>query len=135
MFGTFLLDPCKKEGVCGPNAVCRCVNHVTECECPDGFVGNPIPQQGCVRVPTSCSFSAECPSGYSCLNNLCTVPCVDNSHCAIGERCTNSVCVKVCYGDSNCVPGEVCIEGTCQPGCGTDSDCKTNEICLHNKCR
>ncbi|PNF25788.1 hypothetical protein B7P43_G12126 [Cryptotermes secundus] len=128
-------DPCKKEGVCGPNAVCHCVNHVTQCECPAGFVGNPVPQQGCVRVPTSCSSSAECPSGHSCLNNLCTVPCADNSHCAVGERCANSVCVKVCYGDSNCVPGEVCIEGTCQPGCATDSDCKTNEICIHNKCR
>lgn len=48
------LDPCTAQGVCGPNAECSVVNHETRCGCPEGFQGNPSPQQGCVRVPVGC---------------------------------------------------------------------------------
>lgn len=129
------LDPCQREGVCGPNAKCSCVQHTTTCKCPPGFEGNPIPEQGCVRVPSSCVATNQCPLSHMCIAGQCNLPCKDNSVCAVGERCSNSICVKVCYGDSNCLPGEVCLKGVCQAGCTTESDCKPDQICIANKCR
>ncbi|KAG8232834.1 hypothetical protein J437_LFUL013160, partial [Ladona fulva] len=130
-------DPCKKEGACGPNAVCKCVDHATTCLCPDGFVGNPVPEQGCVRVPIQCGSGGSCPEGYVCLGSFCALSCAPHeNNCAVGERCGNgNACVKVCLGDGNCLVGEVCEEGTCQPGCHIDSDCKTSEVCVSGKCR
>lgn len=128
-------NPCEREGVCGPNAICKCHQHRTTCQCPPGFEGNPTPQDGCVRVPSSCVQSSDCPLGHMCIANQCNVPCTDNSLCANGERCSNNVCVKVCFGNSNCLPGEVCLQGICQVGCGVDSDCKSSQICIANKCR
>lgn len=128
-------DPCQQEGICGPNAICSCIKHATTCKCPVGFEGNPIPEQGCVRVPSVCSASNQCPAGHMCIGNQCNLPCTDNSICAVGERCANNICVKVCYGDSNCLPGEVCLKGVCQSGCVADSDCKPDQICIGNKCR
>lgn len=128
-------NPCQQEGICGPNALCTCVQHTTSCKCPAGFEGNPVPEQGCVRVPSTCTATNQCPGGHMCIANQCNLPCSDNSVCAVGERCANNICVKVCYGDSNCLPGEVCLKGVCQSGCVVDSDCKTDQICLGNKCR
>ncbi|CAG2055426.1 unnamed protein product, partial [Timema podura] len=128
-------DPCKREGVCGANAVCRCVNHATECLCPEGFVGSPVPQQGCVRIPTVCSSADQCPSGNKCSDGMCALTCTQSDKCALGERCSGGLCVKVCYGDSNCLAGEVCLEGECRPGCASESDCKESQVCIHSKCR
>lgn len=89
------LNPCLAEAVCGPNAICRSSNHVTECRCPEGFVGNPLPQQGCVRVPISCNSPNQCPSGHHCVSGICALPCIDTNQCASGERCSNQLCVKV----------------------------------------
>lgn len=33
-------DPCA--GSCGVNALCRVINHMAQCYCPDGFTGNPF---------------------------------------------------------------------------------------------
>lgn len=128
-------NPCNNVAVCGPNAICDCVNHGTVCKCPAGFEGNPIPEQGCVRVPGSCSNTAQCPKGHMCIANRCNLPCSDNGVCAIGERCSNNMCLKVCYGNSNCLPGEICQEGICIAGCGADSDCRPDQICIGSHCR
>lgn len=129
------LDPCQRDGVCGPNAKCSCVQHTTTCKCPAGFEGNPVPEQGCVRVPSPCEATNQCPTGHMCIGNQCNLPCTNNNICAVGERCSNNICVKVCYGDSNCLPGEVCLKGICQAGCTSESDCKPNQICIATKCR
>lgn len=128
-------DPCKEEGVCGPNALCQCSNHETVCRCPEGFQGNPIPQQGCVRIPSSCQVKDQCPKGYMCKDNVCKQPCRGNGECAVGERCQAGICIQICYGGSNCLAGEVCVSGMCKPGCGTDADCNTSQVCVDNKCR
>lgn len=128
-------NPCLSDNVCGPNALCTCVDHQTICHCPAGFDGNPTPNLGCIRMPTSCTTTSECPTNHMCIGNMCNLPCSDTSFCAVGERCYNNVCVKVCYGDSNCLQGEICVKGVCQPGCATDSDCKQTQVCTNNKCR
>lgn len=40
-------DPCP--GVCGRNAVCKVVNHIPQCSCLPGFIGNPF--QSCKPEP------------------------------------------------------------------------------------
>lgn len=40
-------DPCP--GSCGPNALCRVVNHNAVCSCSPGFIGDPF--NGCVPEP------------------------------------------------------------------------------------
>ncbi|KAJ8890121.1 hypothetical protein PR048_009628 [Dryococelus australis] len=128
-------DPCKRKEVCGPNAICRCENHATQCYCPKGFSGNPVPQQGCIRVPKPCGKLSDCPVGQRCSAGICVLPCSHAEECAVGERCDDGACVKVCYGDSNCLAGEVCLDGTCRLGCGSDQDCHTNQLCIRNMCR
>lgn len=128
-------NPCENDGVCGPNAICSCEDHSVICKCPDGFEGNPTPEQACIRVPASCAATKDCPARHMCIANKCGLPCVDNAHCAIGERCSNNICVKVCHADSNCLPGDVCVKGVCQAGCSTDSDCRQSEICIRNQCK
>lgn len=129
-------NPCQTAGVCGPNALCKFENHITACECPAGFEGNPTPELGCVRVPATCVATKNCPAGHMCIANQCNVPCKDNLNCAIGERCSNGICAKVCYTNNNCLPGEICNErGTCQSGCSSDVDCPTTQICANGKCK
>lgn len=128
-------NPCDNEGVCGPNAICSSEDHSVTCNCPAGFQGNPLPEQGCIRISPSCTASKDCPPSHMCIANKCGMPCVDGNSCASGERCSNNVCVKVCYADSNCLPGEVCARGVCQAGCGVDSDCRQSEICIRNQCK
>ena len=129
-------NPCENANVCGPNAQCDCENHLTDCKCPPGFEGNPTPDQGCVRVPASCTATGQCPKGHMCIANKCNLPCTDTVACAIGERCSNNVCSKVCYTNNNCLPGEICNEiGVCIPGCSSDVDCPDTKACLNAQCK
>lgn len=129
-------NPCEDTAVCGPNADCNCENHKTSCVCPPGFEPNPTADQGCVRVPTVCSSTQECPKGHMCIGNKCNLPCDETNTCAIGERCFNNVCSKVCYTNNNCLPGEICNDGgICIPGCVSDVDCPHTQICLQSKCK
>ena len=100
-----------------------------------GFQGNPSPQQGCIRIPPSCSSSQDCPSQHVCVAGKCQCECKENSNCAEGERCVNGVCSKVCYGDSNCLTGELCINGVCETGCTSNAGCSIDQICINNKCK
>lgn len=128
-------NPCVKEGSCGPNAICSCQNHQTFCECPEGFEGNPTPQQGCIRTPYVCHQSKDCPSKQICQANQCTLLCQNNFACAVGEICQNGTCAKVCYSNNNCLQGEICSSGVCKPGCFIDQDCRSNQVCSKGQCK
>lgn len=129
------INPCLSTKVCGPNAICSRINHSTNCECPLGFQGTPSAQQGCVRKPSLCSRTSDCPPDHMCIGRLCQVPCQDNSGCAIGEKCSDSRCHKICHSSSNCLHGEHCNAGTCIPGCKADSDCLNNQLCKSTLCQ
>lgn len=129
------LDPCRGGNVCGPNAICSCIDHIATCSCPMGFQGNPAPQQGCVRAPSSCASTHDCPSQHVCISGQCRCECKESSECAQGERCINSVCTKICYGDSNCLRGELCVNGNCEKGCTSNAGCRDDEVCAKNKCK
>ena len=128
-------NPCAKKGVCGANAICRCIDHTTICSCPPGFQGNPTAEQGCVRVPGVCNSARDCPSQHLCVTGLCQCQCQSQADCASGERCKNNFCVKICYGDGNCLPGELCVDGNCEIGCTSDAGCRSDEVCINGKCR
>lgn len=128
-------NPCEKNA-CGPNALCKLDNQLTVCHCPAGFEGNPTPEQGCVRIPSACTATNQCPNGHMCIGNQCNVPCSDSISCAIGERCDNNMCAKVCYTSNNCLPGEICNErGTCESGCSSEADCPPTQVCINAKCK
>lgn len=129
------LNPCLATRVCGPNAICSRINHSVKCECPPGFEGTSTPQQGCVRKPSSCTRTSNCPPDHMCIGHLCQVPCQDNSGCAIGEKCSDNICHKICHSSSNCLHGEHCSSGICIPGCKVDSDCLNNQVCEVNQCK
>lgn len=130
------VNACLTGGVCGPNAGCNTQKHKTYCSCPEGFEGNPIPEQGCIRVPRPCKFDNQCTENYKCNEGYCNFPCTKNLHCAIGERCYEEKCLKVCYTSNNCLPGEICNnDGVCKPGCESDSDCPQTELCMKGKCQ
>lgn len=129
------VNPCSSTKVCGPNAICSRINHSTKCECPLGFQGTPSPQQGCVRKPSSCERTSDCPPDHMCIGLLCQVPCKDNSGCAIGEKCSDNKCHKICHSSSNCLHGEHCSSGLCVPGCKIDSDCLNNQFCKSSICQ
>lgn len=128
-------DPCQKEGSCGPNAICSCQDHKTVCQCPENFNGNPTPQQGCIRIPSTCQQSKECPINHICQENKCALLCKNTISCAVGEICHNETCSKVCYSNNNCLQGEICNDGVCKTGCFIDKDCKHNEICSKSQCK
>lgn len=128
-------NPCLSTRACGPNAICSRSDHSTRCECPLGFEGTPTPQQGCVRKPSSCTRTSECPPDHMCIGYFCQVPCQDDSGCAIGEKCSDNRCHKICHSSSNCLHGEHCSSGICVSGCKEDADCLNNQLCKSTKCQ
>lgn len=130
-----VLDPCKRDGVCGINSKCNAVDHNVVCACNKGFQPNPVPEESCVRSNILCHNNAQCGLGQECVGNVCKVVCLSGMDCAEGERCSSNKCEKVCFTASNCLTGEVCVEGICRQGCTLDSDCDVSQICVGNKCR
>lgn len=37
----FLVDICSKPGVCGKGAICKADQYRAQCQCPNGYRGNP----------------------------------------------------------------------------------------------
>lgn len=130
-------NPCQREGVCGTNALCRVIDRSAQCACPDGFMGGPTAQQGCMRNPVYCQSGTACPAGHTCQSGRCYPTCREGapSTCVGGERCLSGQCVKICYSDNNCMSGEVCIDGGCRPGCRSDTDCSNSQVCRNSQCR
>lgn len=129
-------NPCQRQGVCGINALCRVIDRTAQCACPEGFMGGPTAQQGCMRSPIRCGSTSPCPAGTSCQSGRCYPTCQGGNGCAGGERCTGGLCIKVCYSDNNCPAGEVCIDGGCRAGCRSDGDCAQNsQVCINSQCR
>ena len=85
-------DPCSKEGTCGLNAFCNVVRHKKQCVCPADFTGNP--EVECVRIPSTCYSSSDCPQPMQCADGICMPPCNTDENCAINERCLQGLCMR-----------------------------------------
>ena len=120
------------------------------CSCPSGFSGIPRdgipdPSHGCVRTPQKCPADAgtaaagrsngspQCPSGQSCIRELCLPDCSGDGECALGERCVNSTCTKICFYDAHCLAGEFCEkEGASEDLTGSNGVCLAGNVHTDN---
>ncbi len=125
-------DPCSVS--CGPNSLCEQApgSGGDICRCPPGFAGVPTAQQGCVRIPETCSKS--CPKQERCYKGYCMPECQSQAECARGEHCQKGICLKICHSDKNCLQGEICVDRFCDPGCRTNTDCREGETCNGGLC-
>ncbi len=64
-------DVCQSTS-CGPNAVCKAVNHLGVCECIEGYAGNPSDAlRGCIPQEVPCRLNNDCPFGTICDGGYC----------------------------------------------------------------
>ena len=84
-------DLCSAKGACGLNALCSAERHRKQCVCPQDFTGNP--EVECVRIPSTCYSSLDCPNPLQCSDGICQPPCSSDENCALNERCLQGLCM------------------------------------------
>lgn len=107
-------DPCP--GVCGKKAYCEVNNHVVNCQCEPGYIGNAF--EGCKKEPITPIVP----------QNPCSPernPCGPNSQC-IESSDGRPVC--------SCLPEMRGSPPSCRPECLVNSDCQSSEACIQRKC-
>ncbi|CAH0390731.1 unnamed protein product [Bemisia tabaci] len=104
-------DPCP--GVCGRNAVCKVVNHIPQCSCLPGFIGNPF--QSCKPEPPK-----PLPPKNPCESAMCG----PNSICRVSDG--HAVC--------SCQRDFVGTPPACRPECVQSGECDQTKACVNQKC-
>ena len=110
------VDPCPGAN-CGANANCQVVNHIANCVCVPGYVGDPF---------TACRLPPR-PIEPVVADDPCEPnPCGPNSNPprVIGERC-----------QCTCLPDMIGSPPNCRPECTVNSDCSTDKACINRKCQ
>jgi hypothetical protein len=99
----------------------------------------------------SCTENENCPDGeqVSCVENVCSIRCIDQSQCVEGTVCAESEnefwCVGIYFQQGAGTSGEICPDGTCADGftclsgegeldycsneCLTSRDCPPDMVC------
>lgn len=110
-------DPCP--GLCGANAQCHTLNHIPNCVCEQGYVGDPFTV---CRLPLP-PPPAPVPDFIDpCVPN----PCGDNAECRHHKNVGSCVCLPEYFGNP--------YQG-CRPECVLNSDCPSNKACVQRKCQ
>ncbi|GBN12717.1 Fibrillin-2 [Araneus ventricosus] len=127
------IDVCQTKR-CGTNAVCFAANHKAQCECPDGFSGDP--NRGCQA--DHCSKDQDCPDSRICQLTRdgirdCMNPC-DGRRCGPNAQCIATGHSAFCECRDGFVGNGDDMQRGCRPRdkCKTDSDCSDREICRLN---
>lgn len=114
------------EDSCGENAVCIAENHKTNCQCPNGFKADPIPDIKCQKIelcnPNPCHNSAICEptlSSYVCRCPNGLIGDGEKDGCREQEECS--------HDDHDCPIDTSCINGRCVNPC--DTACGVNYLC------
>lgn len=107
-------DPCP--GSCGFNAICNVLNHVPNCVCPTGYVGDPF--SNCQPEPPR-PVQREPIKQDPCVPS----PCGANAACSGEGMCT---CLTEYHGDPY---------SGCRPECVLNSDCARDRACINQKCK
>lgn len=96
----------------------------------------------CVPTVDICTFSTECGSARSCVNQQCTTGCSAAMPCAGTATCgADGFCHEVippvtgCGTNTDCAAGQTCVDGRCFAGCRVDSDCPAGDYCDGGVCR
>lgn len=115
-------DVCEDK-LCGPNAVCEAVNHVSRCVCRPGYDGNPLDSGiGCRPLPVPCRLSSDCPTDSYCYNQVCKPTCNNDLECGLNEVCEHSQCTNPCDQPKACGMNAQCTcenhfkQCSCSPG-------------------
>lgn len=91
------VNPCDHETQCSVD------NHVVECSCPPGFMGDV--KTGCSRVHEKCKHDHECPSQTACFDGECINPCTKIEPCGVNAECTVLDTTPVRTMICECLPG------------------------------
>lgn len=120
------MNVCDEES-CGANAVCRGEDHKATCQCPNGFIPNPLPEVECIPVdvcnPNPCHSSALCESssnGHTCKCPPGLIGDPFTTGCRPEGKCPS--------GDVDCPPQSICQSGKCVNPC-KDINCGSNSVC------
>ena len=110
------VDPCPAAN-CGVNAQCQVVNHIPNCVCLQGYIGDPF--TACRQPPLIIEPVVE---EDPCNPN----PCGPNSNPPrqIGDRC-----------HCTCLPEMIGTPPNCRPECIVNSDCSSETACINRKCQ
>ncbi|QDG51991.1 hypothetical protein FIV42_14960 [Persicimonas caeni] len=108
-------------------------------ECPEGTLCNP--QTGLCEVQNTCTTSADCAQGESCLDARCVpsedvcevLGCTGNQHCLYDEASASGRCeeddVNGCTNALDCVGERVCVAGACaEPQACRDDMHEANDL-------
>jgi hypothetical protein len=102
---------CQSDAQCGSGDRCAVETGTRICE-PD-----PNP-------PVECTRTAQCQTGFECLNGSCRQTCSTTEECTnVVDRCASGVCqpdrrpLGQCVLDQECGPGLVCLDGACVSAC------------------
>lgn len=66
--------------ICGTNTICKNNINNGTCVCKRNYLGDPY--TGC---RPHCTFSADCPKSFACVNSECVDPC--ENACGVRARC------------------------------------------------
>lgn len=108
-------DPCP--GSCGIYANCNVLNHVPNCVCPTGMVGDPF--TACHRQLEQVQIPPPLPAPQT--------PCIP-SPCGANAQCSNGVCTCILDYHGDPYSG-------CRPECVLNSDCTQDRACINQKCQ
>ena len=121
-----------------PNALCQDVCPETakcptssDCpQCPCDFINNTlkfsIPNTStAVWKTVGCTDNAGCPTGQTCVDNVCEKSCSGNSDCFPDQACVPDCPVKPCSSNVCIIGGGSCTDDTDCPAC-------SNNICMSN---
>lgn len=110
-------DPCN----CGLNAVCSTINHLAQCSCPPGYIGNPLTSCNIqpVEIEPECKMDADCPSKLACFSGVCKNPCYETRPCGKNTECIVVDSLPLRTMSCMCLPGYIGDADTeCKPGNG-----------------
>ncbi|MFM2416083.1 MAG: hypothetical protein RL385_806 [Pseudomonadota bacterium] len=94
-----------------------------------------------------CSYDGDCGGAFACIQQVCWPSCSTTAECAVGRSCLSTdrdgvrVCFAFCDEDSDCNSGRCnlysngCIASGAQvQGGGVDAACDVDAQCLSNRC-
>lgn len=113
-------DSCLGRVLCGRNAECTARNHNPDCECKDGFIGDP--KIACRKM--ECQSDDDCSNDKTCDNYSCKIACLIGQPCGENALCSAENHKQVCHcqpgytGDPKvgCVLIDYCKDSPCGPG-------------------
>lgn len=130
-------NPCRNV-TCGDNAECTVNNNVTQCQCKEGYSGDPLTT--CAAIDfcgiNPCENGGSCsPSGSSficsCLPGIKGERCEEDVNECLGNPCQNGGSCVNTLGSYSCD----CTTGFSGENCQLDIDeCATNNPCNNGQC-